>query len=167
MDFQISGLPIEDFAHLLQLDDDALRRAGVTPCIVDAPDSYPCRITLEDALPGEEVLLLTHAHQPPPGPYASSGPIFVRRRATATRVAVNHVPAQQRRRMLSVRAYDHRHWLVDGGLTPGTDLESLIERFFARPDVHYLQVHSASYGCYSCRVDRVPAGPTGAAHNAR
>jgi hypothetical protein len=45
---------------------------------------------------------------------------------------------------------------VDGEVTPGTGLESLIERFFARPEVCYLPVHNARPGCYACRVDRVP-----------
>lgn len=154
MDFRIAGLPIENFTSLLTMDDDALKRLGVTPMVADAPHAYPCRVTLEDALPGEQVLLLTHAHQPADSPYASSGPIFVRRNAVATRIAHNHVPEQQRRRLLSVRAYDYRDWLVDGDVTPGTELESLIERFFARPEVSYLQVHNARYGCYACRVDR-------------
>lgn len=159
MDFRISGLPVERFASLLAMDDDALRGIGVTPMVADAPHAYPCRVTLEDAVPGESVLLLTHAHQPAGGPYAASGPIFVRRNALATRVAHNHVPDQQRRRLLSVRAYDHRDWMVDGDVAPGTELESLIERFFARPEVSYLQVHNARPGCYSCRVDRVvPSG---------
>jgi hypothetical protein len=154
MNFRITGLPIEDFAPLLRMADEALRRAGVTRRIADAPNAYPCRISLEDAVPGEEVLLLTYAHQPATGAYASSGPIFVRRNATATRIALNRVPEQQRRRLLSVRAYDSRHWLVDADVTPGTELEALIERLFAQPDVSYLQVHNARYGCYACRVDR-------------
>lgn len=154
MNFRITGLPIEDFAPLLRMADEALRRAGVTRRIADAPNAYPCRISLEDAVPGEEVLLLTYAHQPASSAYASSGPIFVRRNATATRIALNRVPEQQRRRLLSVRAYDSRHWLVDADVTPGTELEALIERLFAQPDVSYLQVHNARYGCYACRVDR-------------
>lgn len=155
MDFRITGLPVEDFTPLLAMDDDALRHVGVTPLVADAPHAYPCRVTLEDAMPGEHVLLLTHAHQPADSPYASSGPIFVRRNAMATHIAINRVPDQQRRRLLSVRAYDHRNWLVDGDVTPGNDLESLIERLFARPEVSYLHVHNARYGCYACRVDRM------------
>lgn len=89
----------------------------------------------DDALPGEHVLLLTHAHQSAGGPYASCGPIFVRRNALATRIAHNHVPEQQRRRLLSVRAYAHRNWMVEGDVTTGSDLESVIARFFARPEV--------------------------------
>ncbi|NJD31309.1 MAG: DUF1203 domain-containing protein [Gammaproteobacteria bacterium] len=154
MDFTIRGLPLEHCSHLLDADDETLRAAGVTVCTADAPHAYPCRVTLEDAVPGEEVLLLSYAHQPGPSPYAASGPIFVRRKATARLERPNFVPDQQRRRLLSVRAYDHRDWLVDADIVPGSDLESLIERFFASPDVAYLHVHNARPGCYACRVDR-------------
>ncbi len=74
MDYRITGLPVAHFASVLQLDDDALRAHGVERVVVDAPDAFPCRITLEDAAPGEEVLLLSYAHQPAPTPYASAGP---------------------------------------------------------------------------------------------
>lgn len=154
MDFRITGLPLGDFASLLHLDDDALRARGVMRVVVDAPNAYPCRITLEDAAPGEEVLLLTYAHQPTRTPYASTGPIFVRRSAIATRTVINVVPEQQRRRLLSVRAYDHHDCMVDAEVIEGTELEPLIRRFLANPDVSYLHVHNARRGCYACRVDR-------------
>jgi len=155
MDFRITGLPVADFATLLHLDDDALRAHGVSRRVVDAPDAYPCRITLEDAVPGEEVLLLSYTHQPTHTPYASAGPIFIRRTAVATHTLINAVPKQQRRRLLSVRAYDHRDWMVDAEVKEGTELESLIDRFLTDPQVSYLHVHNARPGCYACRVDRV------------
>ena len=67
------------------------------------------------------------------------------------------IPDQQRRRLLSVRAYDERHYIVDAEVVPGTELETLIDRFFADPRVAYLHVHNARRGCYACRVDRVEA----------
>jgi hypothetical protein len=67
---------------------------------------------------------------------------------------INDVPDQQRRRLLSVRAYDAAHSMLDAEVAPGTELESLIERFFASPSVAYLHVHNARRGCYACRVDR-------------
>ena len=63
-------------------------------------------------------------------------------------------PEQQRRRLLSVRAYDHRDWMVDAEVKEGRELESLIDRFLADPKVRYLHVHNARPGCYACRVDR-------------
>ena len=64
------------------------------------------------------------------------------------------IPEQQRRRLLSVRAYDERHYIVDAEVAAGTELETLIERFFADPRVAYLHAHNARRGCYACRVDR-------------
>ena len=154
MDFRISGLPVATFDAVFALDDAALQRSGIVVRTVDSPNDFPCRITLEDALPGEAVLLLTYAHQPSGGPYASSGPIFIRRDARQTRTALNEVPDQQRRRLLSVRAYDRQHCIVDAEVAPGGELESLIDRFFRVDQVSYLQVHNARYGCYACRVDR-------------
>jgi hypothetical protein len=155
MGFRISGLPIERFEHVLTLeDDDALARAGALRLTVDAEHAFPCRVTLQDAVPGEQVLLLNFEHQPADSPYRASGPIFVRRDAKRTQVAVDEVPDQQRRRLLSVRAYDARDWIVAAEVTPGTELESLIQRFFADPRVAYLHLHNARPGCYAARVDR-------------
>jgi len=40
-------------------------------------------------------------------------------------------------------------------VTPGSELQSQIEKFFADSNVSYLHLHNAGAGCYSCRVDRV------------
>ena len=154
MGFRITGLPLESFRHLFSLDAAGLRAAGVVDLHVDEVHTWPCRITLQDAVPGERVLLLNHAHQPAASPYAASGPIVVRRSASATRTALNEVPEQQRRRLLSVRAYDARHWIVGGEVAPGTELTAVIERFFDDPQVAYLHLHNARHGCYAARVDR-------------
>jgi Protein of unknown function (DUF1203) len=155
MDYRITGLPAGQFAELQLATDDELRRRGVERRFVDEPNSAPCRISLQDAEVGEEVLLLTFRHQAVASPYAASGPIYIRRSATQSFDAINVVPDQQRRRLLSVRAYDAKDYMVDAEVAPGTELETLIGRFFADPRVAYLHVHNARRGCFACRVDRV------------
>lgn len=154
--FRITGLPVEPFRELFALEDAELARRNIERRVADSPFAFPCRVTLEDASPGEELLLLSYAHQPAATPYAASGPIFVRRHAARTGIAVNEVPDQQRRRLLSVRAYDEHHYLVDADVTPGTELQSLIDRFFGDERIGYLHVHNARQGCYACRVERLP-----------
>ena len=154
MDFRITGLAAEPFSALQHASDEELRRRGIERMVVDEPNSAPCRISLQDAAVGEEVLLLNFAHLDVANPYAGSGPIFVRRSATERFDAVNVIPDQQRRRLLSVRAFDSTDHMVDAEVAPGTELESLIARFFAQPEVAYLHVHNARRGCYACRVDR-------------
>lgn len=154
MDYRITGLPAEQFTELQRATHDELRQRGVERRIVDEPNSAPCRISLHDADVGEEVLLFTFRHQAAVSPYAASGPIFIRRSATQTFDAINVIPDQQRRRLLSVRAYDNDDFLVDAEVMSGTELETLIRRFFAAPRVAYLHIHNARAGCYACRVDR-------------
>jgi hypothetical protein len=155
MNYRITGLPAGQFAELQCATDDELRRRGVERRVVDEPNSAPCRITLQDATVGEEVLLLNFQHLAAASPYAGSGPIFIRRTATQAFDEMNRVPAQQRRRLLSVRAYDATDHMVDAEVAPGSELEALIGRFFADARVTYLHVHNARRGCYACRVDRV------------
>jgi hypothetical protein len=154
MNYRISGLPIEDFSDVLNASDDALRARGVVIQTATEADAFPCRITLEDATVGDEMLLLNYDHLIAHSPYASSGPIYIRRNATQTNVVENRIPAQQQRRLLSIRAYDRRDFIIDAEVAPGSELEAQIERFFANPEVRYLHVHNARRGCYACRVDR-------------
>lgn len=154
MDYVISGLPVQTFQPLFGLDDGALRARGVVRQRVDSKPGFPCRITLQDAEPGETVLLLPWTHLEADTPYRAGGPIFVREAAQATAVHANTIPEQQRSRLLSVRAYAADGWMRDAEVTEGLLLEPLIARLFSDAGTAYLHVHNARRGCYACRVDR-------------
>jgi hypothetical protein len=155
MHYRISGLPIERFQHIFGLDDAALAARGIRRYVVDKPHDAPCRIGLEDAEPGETVLLLNFEHQPANTPFRANGPIFVRESAEATASLTDEIPDQFRRRPLSVRAYDEDGMMIDADICDGTALEPMIQRMFASEDAQYLHVHFARRGCYAGRVDRV------------
>jgi hypothetical protein len=155
MHYRISGLPIDQFRPLFGLDDATLAARGIRRYVVDKPHDAPCRIGLEDAEPGEAVLLLNHEHQPGDTPFRANGPIFVREGARETAVLTDEIPDQFRRRPLSVRAYDGAGMMVDGDVCDGTALEPMIARMFANAHAQYLHVHFARRGCYAGRVDRV------------
>ncbi len=158
MDFRITGLPAEPFLPLFGMTDDELlthgaRRVIATPDM--APSLPPCRVSLRDAELGEVSILLHYPHHvSPASPYRASGPIYVREGVRETACFINHVPAQQRTRLLSVRAYDDAGIMVDAEVADGTELEPLILRLFRRDDVAFLHAHNARRGCYSCRIDR-------------
>lgn len=154
MNYVISGLPLQSFQALFALDEHALRERGVVRQVADSKPGFPCRITLQDAEPGETLLLLPWTHLDVDTPYRASGPIFVREAALTTGMFRNMIPDQQSSRLLSVRAYDAEGWMRAAEVAEGTLLESLIERFFADAQVAYLHVHNARRGCYACRVDR-------------
>jgi len=159
MDFRITGLPVEPFIPFFSMSDAELLSHGARRVVAkaeDAPLMQPCRVSLRDSEPGEVSILLHHPHHvTPTSPYRASGPIFVREGVGETTSFVNHVPEQQLKRLLSVRAYDVTGIMVDAEVAEGTELETLIERMFRRDDVAFLHAHNAKRGCYSCRIDRV------------
>ena len=154
MNYQIRGLEPALFEQLFDLDDACLAERGMRRVRSDQPVGYPCRISLEDAPVGEELLLLPFTHQDVASPFRASGPIFVRRGQPAAACTVNELPACLTLRPLSVRAYDRADEMVDAEVVDGREAAPLIERYLSRPDVAYLHLHFARRGCFACRVDR-------------
>lgn len=153
MGFRVRGLPREHFTHLFRLSDSELVRYRAVRRIAKHADGYPCRISLTDASPGQEVVLVHYEHHAVASPYASSFAIYVRAEEQ-TYDALNCVPNQLQRRMLAVRAYDAEAMLVDCGLTHGKELSACITQLLANPAASYLHVHYAMPGCYAARIDR-------------
>jgi hypothetical protein len=154
MSYRISGLPLTDFQPLFGLADLDLAARGVIRMPVTAKPGFPCRITLEDAEPGETVLLLNYQHQDAATPYRSSHAIFVREAATETATVKDAVPESLAGRLLSVRAFDAAGMMTDAEVLEGTEIEPLIARMFEDEAVAYLHVHNARRGCFAARVER-------------
>jgi len=154
MPFRFLGLSPSQFETLFALDDAELAARNIHRMIVDHKPGYPCRISLEDAEPGERVLLLSYEHQSASSPFRASGPIFVREHARETYDRRGKVPAVLCGRVLSVRAYDAQNMIVEAGVVEGAEVEGTLDKFFERPDTDYIHIHFASRGCYACRVER-------------
>ena len=60
MSFRITGLPAENFTHLFALDDAELAALGAVRRTAEHP--APCRVSLTDATPGDEVILVNYEH---------------------------------------------------------------------------------------------------------
>jgi hypothetical protein len=153
MRLRYTGLDAGPFRDLFDLDDAALAARGMVRVTADAKPGYPCRVSLEDAEPGETLLLLPFEHQPIDSPYRASGPIFVRQKATAP-YDDERLPPVFSGRILSVRAYDTKGDMVEAELTDDAEAEALFRAMLGRADVAYLHVHNAKRGCYAARVDR-------------
>jgi hypothetical protein len=153
MHFRITGLAPEPFAPLFALPDAALAAVHAVRSVVDAHPGVPCRVSLDDAAAGEEVVLVSFRHHDTASPFRASGPIYVRRDAVRFD-AVDRVPDAARRRLLSVRAYDAAGMLVAAEVCEGEAVEPLFERMFGDAAAAYLHVHIARPGCFLCRVDR-------------
>lgn len=151
MSFRITGLPAENFQHLFSLDDAELASLGAVRR--DAPGAVPCRISLTDATPGEEVILTNYEHHAVDSPYRMRFAVYVRK-GEQTFDAVDTIPEQLRKRTLAARSFDEQGMMVERELIDGTELEGAIQRLFGDPRAAYLHLHYAAPGCYAARIDR-------------
>ncbi len=152
--FQLIGIDHAPFQALFDLSDEQLNQLSAKRCIADESPGYPCRISLEDAALGEELLLLPYRHQPAASPYCASGPIFIRRGVQQRRLAIGEVPNYIKTRLISVRAYDAAHMIVDASVCEGVVAGNVITEYFSRDDVAYIHLHNAKRGCFSCKAVR-------------
>jgi len=155
MGFQISALNIEQFKHLFGQDREALAEQGILRVVVDSDPGYPCRVSLQDAVVGENVLLMNFEHQPMPSPFRSSHAIYIRETASPAEPEQNEIPKMLRHRLLSIRAFDRRGMIIDADVIEGSRIETLIERMLANEDTDNLHIHNAKLGCYLGLVNRI------------
>ena len=151
--FRITGLPAESFTQLFALSDTELAAHNAVRRIADARPGFPCRVSLTDAEPGDEVILVHFEHQTAATPYRASHAIYVRC-GERQFDAVDEVPEALRLRLLSVRGFDAAGMMVGADVVDGRELESAIARLFAEARTAYLHLHFARPGCYAARVDR-------------
>ncbi len=154
MSFQIHALSPGPFAPLFAMSDDELRSLRATRMTVDAKPGYPCRVSLADAEIGETVLLVNFEHQPADSPYRASHAIFVREHAGQAFPAAGSVPEALASRLISVRAFDYKHFLFNADVVDGSRLSESIPAMFQDPEVAYLHLHHAKPGCFAARVTR-------------
>lgn len=154
MSFRITGLSPETFQHLFTLSDAELATRGAVRRIVDRKPGFPCRISLTDAEPGQEVILTHFEHHAVASPYRASHAIYIRQ-GEQRYDAIDQVPEQLRLRLLAVRAFDRAGMMLEADVVDGHALEPVIERMLGDPRADYLHVHYAKPGCYAARVERV------------
>lgn len=152
--FLISGLPKTRFEHLFRLGDEELKAHRAMRRRATAKPGFPCRVSLADAEPGEEVLLVHFEHQSADTPFRAGHAIYVKRSATEAKLAPGEVPELFRSRTLSLRAFDAQGMLIDAELVDGRGLEVAAERQLALPATDYIHAHFAGAGCYAARIDR-------------
>ncbi len=154
MSFQIHALPAEPFQRLFTMSARELAEVRATRMIADAKPGYPCRVSLADADIGESVILVNYDHQPADSPYRSAHAIFVREHAEQVFPERGAVPEVLQTRLISVRAFDENHFMVNADIADGSDLHEVIPAMFGDPGVAYLHLHNAKPGCFAARVTR-------------
>ena len=154
MAYRIEGLSPEPFEPLFGLSDEALAAQGALRVTADGKPGFPCRITLEDAEPGETLLLLNHVSQEAPTPYRASHAIFVREGATEAARYVDETPPVFASRTLSLRGFDAEGMMQGAVLALPGEADAKIRALFEQPGIVAIHAHNAIRGCFAARIER-------------
>lgn len=153
MTYAITGLAPENFDPLFALDDAELAARGARRVVAAADRGFPCRISLEDARAGEELILLHHISHDVETPYRSAYAIYVRRGVEAA-TYVDAVPPVFDGRPIALRGFDAANMLRDARLAGPGEADRAIRDLFADDAIAYIDAHNAAHGCFAARVTR-------------
>jgi hypothetical protein len=153
MTYSITGLSPETFAPLFDLDDTALAESRAERVTATSNPGFPCRISLEDASVGEELILLHHVSHDVATPYRSAYAIYVRA-GVAAATFVDEVPPIMRARPIALRGFDQTGRLRAASLAAPGEADAGIRTLFASAEIAYIHAHNAAHGCFVARVER-------------
>lgn len=154
INFKIYSLDKEQFDNFFEMGENDLNKLNIKKIIVDENPGYPCRVSLEDAEIGEEVMLINYEHIKKNSPYDSKGPIFVRKNAKNKDFGVNEIPSMFIHRTLSIRGYDSNYYMIYANTIKGETLKEILITAFENEKIDFIHIHNSSPGCYNCLVKR-------------
>ena len=154
MTYVITGLAPDAFAGLVAASDDALATAGALRVVATAKPGFPCRVTLEDAEPGESLLLLNHVSHDVATPYRSAYAIYVRERAIRAAIFQDETPPVFDGRPIALRGFGADGMLNAASLALPGEADAKIRTLFEVPEIAYIHAHNAAHGCFAARIDR-------------
>ena len=153
MAYRIEGLAPEAFESLFSMTDGELAERNAVRVTAESDGGYPCRVSLEDAAPGEELVLLNHVSNDVPTPFRTAYAIYVRKGAQAA-AYTDETPDYLNRRTLSLRGFDEAGMLKEGVLAMPGEADARVRSLFERADIATIHAHSAAYGCFLARIER-------------
>jgi len=156
LNFQLSGLAEIQFQAYFDQSDEELNRLDIKRVVATGSAGFPCRISLQDAQVGDELLLLPYCHHRVASPYRALGPIYVRRGATQAILPPGIIPEYVGRRVISIREYDVDGMMVSADVQDGPDVGRALIKIFEKDLVAYVHLHNAKPGCFSCVAIRAP-----------
>lgn len=154
INFKFYSLDKKQFDEFFEMSKNELDKLNIRKIIVEEKPGYPCRVSLQDAEIGEEVLLMSYNHIINKSLFDSKGPIFIRKNAQNKEFKVNEIPLMFNHRILSLRGYDIDYMMIYAATIKGSVLKETINTAFENEKVNFIHIHNSSPGCYNCLVKR-------------
>lgn len=153
MTYRIRGLEPALFAGHFALDDASLA-AQRARREVAGEGRFPCRVTLEDAMPGETLLLTHYANHAVESPYRNAFAIYVRAGAREAADYIDSLPPVLRGRPIALRGYTADGDLHRAALALADDVDGQVRTLLEDQAVAYIDAHNAMHGCFAARIER-------------
>ena len=154
MTYQITGLSPDLAKPFEGATAEELSAMGAVPMTATGKPGFPCRISLEDAEAGEELILFHHMSHDVDSPYRSAYAIFARTGLAAAAQYTDAIPPVFDGRTLGMRAFGSDAMLKTARLSLPGDADRSIRALFELDEVAYIDVHNAAHGCFVARVER-------------
>jgi Protein of unknown function (DUF1203) len=154
MTYRIAGIEPGEFAELFAMDDAQLGAHRAVRVVAQADQGWPCRVTLEDAKAGENLILINHVSHDVATPFRASHAIYVREMANGAALYIDETPPVFATRILSLRAFDKDGMLLDAALAKPGEADAGIRTMLHNPTIAYIHVHNAVPGCFAAKVER-------------
>lgn len=119
-------------------------------------ETYPCRHCLQEASGEHGMLLLSHQLYEPPTVYGHPTAIFLCAEECPRFDVADEVPPIIAHRHVSFRAFDNRGMMLYGAneLAESGGHEAAIRRILGKPEVAFINAHTAKAGCMLCHIER-------------
>lgn len=154
MAYTIEGLPQASFAPLFEMRDDELAAIGAMRTVATNKPGFPCRVSLEDAEPGEELILTHHVSHDVDTPFRMAHAIYIREDAKQADVLTDAVPALFATRTLGLRGFNSEGMMKKALLALPGEADAQIRTLFDIPEIAYIHAHNAAYGCFLAAIER-------------
>lgn len=154
MSYRITGLPRAAFAQYFGRTAEELGELGARRVTASADRGFPCRITLDNAPPGESLILLNFTSHDVAGPYRSAYAIYIQEEGEEVLPFVDALPPVFANRTLSLRGFDDNGMLESAVLARPDEQDGAIRALFSCPLVSCIHAHNAAYGCFAARIER-------------
>lgn len=126
-----------------------------------AQGGEPCRDVFRRAVAGERLILASYCPFSVVGPYKEYGPIFVLAKESVEELDLQHISCcaditeqTYLQAHFVLRAYSTQERIVDACISNPDQAESDLERLFSHPEVAFILIRFAAYGCYAARINR-------------
>ena len=154
MTYRIEGLPRDAYSYLMRMSEGELATLHARRVTADSKPGFPCRVTLEDAEPGETLILFNHVSHDVPTPFRSAYAVYVRETAAEPACYVDEPPPVFAGRALGLRGFDGEGMLRGALLALPGEADEKIRALFERPEIATIHAHNAAAGCFAAKIVR-------------